>query len=70
MGDALPFVDLGALFTVKDVVLGGRHTCAESNAGQWKCWGASEVGQTGLGSRASRGGTLETTPAQLPFVEL
>lgn len=41
MGDALPFVDLGEDFFVVQVTTGTTHSCALSDDGRVKCWGAN-----------------------------
>jgi alpha-tubulin suppressor-like RCC1 family protein len=48
LGNALPFVDLGAGRTAVMLALGGAHTCAVLDNGQLKCWGSNGSGQLGL----------------------
>ncbi|MCA9550547.1 MAG: hypothetical protein KC933_10965 [Myxococcales bacterium] len=57
MGD----VPVGGL--VKDIAIGGFHTCALLQDGGVRCWGQGDSGQLGYGSVASRGGAPSTVPA-------
>ena len=41
MGDALPFVQLGAGQLALEVACGFRHTCAILTGGGVKCWGCA-----------------------------
>ena len=43
-------VDLGAGITVKDLALGGFHTCALLTTGAVRCWGRNNFGQLGYGN--------------------
>jgi alpha-tubulin suppressor-like RCC1 family protein len=43
-------VDLGAGVTVKDLALGGFHTCALLTTGAVRCWGRNSEGQLGYGN--------------------
>jgi alpha-tubulin suppressor-like RCC1 family protein len=48
-------VDLGAGVTVKDLALGGFHTCALLATGAVRCWGRNSEGQLGYGNSAALG---------------
>jgi alpha-tubulin suppressor-like RCC1 family protein len=48
-------VDLGAGVVVKDLALGGAHTCALLANGAVRCWGYGGYGQLGYGSTANLG---------------
>ena len=69
MGDNLPFVDLGD-FTVKQIALGGQHTCALLSNDKIKCWGDNLVGELGLGDTDNRGDAVDQMGDNLPFVDL
>ena len=51
MGDALPWVDLGAGRTVKAIAPGNRGTCAVLDNDTVKCWGSNEYGELGAGHK-------------------
>lgn len=70
MGDALPYVDLGAGRTATTVATGRFHTCAILDNGRVKCWGYGAFGQLGLGSTDTRGGGPGEMGDTLPFVDL
>jgi alpha-tubulin suppressor-like RCC1 family protein len=48
-------VDLGAGVTVKDLALGGFHTCALLTTGAVRCWGRNDFGQLGYGNASNLG---------------
>jgi alpha-tubulin suppressor-like RCC1 family protein len=48
-------VDLGTGVTVKDLALGGDHTCALLTTGAVRCWGRNNWGQLGYGDTNNRG---------------
>lgn len=68
MGDALPFVDLGAGAKVIDVTLGRTHTCALLAGGTVKCWGMGSM--LGLGVGGSVGDAPGEMGDALPAVDL
>jgi len=70
MGASLPYVNLGAGRVAVSVVAGAFHTCVLLDNAQVKCWGWNQYGQLGLGDAVDRGGTPDTTPDQLPAVDL
>ena len=55
MGDALPFVNLGAGRVVIQIAAGFNHTCALLDNGTAKCWGFNSDGELGLGDTNVRG---------------
>jgi len=55
---------------VVDIAAGSNHTCALYAGGSVRCWGDSQRGQLGLGTRTPRGHTPATIPSQLPIVDL
>jgi alpha-tubulin suppressor-like RCC1 family protein len=57
-------------FKVKQIAVGGSHTCALSEEGKVICWGGNSSGQLGYGDITDRGDTPETTPDKLGFVGL
>lgn len=70
MGDALPYVDVGAGRTVKAVSAGALHTCAILDNDKLKCWGRNSKGQLGLGDAVERGGSPAQMGDALPYVDL
>lgn len=48
MGDNLPYIDLGAVSTVKDLSLGFRYNCVILSNDETKCWGDSAFGKLGI----------------------
>jgi alpha-tubulin suppressor-like RCC1 family protein len=48
-------VDLGAGVIVKDLALGGAHTCALLTTGTVRCWGRNSEGQLGYGHNSHVG---------------
>jgi len=69
MGDALPFVNLGAGQTATAIATGGQYTCAIVSGGV-KCWGKNDYGQLGLGNLTDVGMSPEQMGDALPFVSL
>lgn len=71
MGDALPFVDLGANATAQSVRCGERFSCALLAAGAGvKCFGLADDGRLGYGDVLARGqlaGTMGDALPALPF---
>jgi hypothetical protein len=72
MGDALPFVDLGALNNADSAGLtcGADFVCSWGSSVGVKCWGENDSGQLGTGGTNSRGGSPGTMGDALPFVGL
>ncbi|MEM7155650.1 MAG: hypothetical protein AAF799_22565 [Myxococcota bacterium] len=84
MGDAQPFVDLGPDFVVVQVTAGSNYSCALSDDGRVKCWGANatphvpgapndEEGSPTNYGRLGQGDRRESMPATgdaLPPVDL
>lgn len=70
MGDALPFVDLGAGAKVVAVTTGLAYTCALLNSGGVKCWGSNVLGELGLGDIVTRGDGPGEMGDNLPLVNL
>lgn len=68
MGDALPFVDLGANLMAANVSAGVDHTCALLTGGDVKCWGDGRM--LGLGSQINHGGKPGEMGDALPLVNL
>lgn len=48
-------LDLGAGVVVRDLALGGAHTCALLTTGAARCWGANSSGQLGYGHASNLG---------------
>eukprot|EP01083_Nonionella_stella_P185918 679358_1 len=55
MGTNLLEIDLGLNFNAIQIVSGGYHTCASSNANTMKCFGRGHSGQLGSGDIYNRG---------------
>ncbi len=71
MGDALPFVDLGAPAPrVRQLSAGDEHTCALFEDERIKCWGSGAYGQLGLGDTSSHGGRSNQMGEALRAVDL
>ena len=70
MGDALPYVDLGAGRTALQLAAGANHTCALLDDATVKCWGRNAFGELGSGSLVSRGTNPNEMGDNLPRVEL
>ena len=70
MGDALPFVDLGGVWTNVQLSANSRHTCAVFGPDFLRCWGSNEHGELGLGDGENRGDDPWEMGNYLPFVYL
>jgi cysteine-rich repeat protein len=70
MGDALPYVDLGADAVVVALAAQAYHTCAALESGAVKCWGRNIGGELGLGDSEDRGDDPDETGDALPVVDL
>lgn len=70
MGEAMQPVLLGDGFRAKALASGDYHTCALSQGGAIKCWGAADAGQLGLGDTRARGVSADDMGAALPVVDL
>jgi alpha-tubulin suppressor-like RCC1 family protein len=70
MGVDLPVVDVAPGLLVRQVALGGEHTCARLDDGSVKCWGHNDQGQLGLGDEVDRGSGPGQMGTALPFVDL
>ena len=70
MGDALPYVDLGAGRTVRAISAGDWVTCAILDTGKLKCWGLNAAGELGLGDTNARGKAPNQMGDGLPYVDL
>jgi alpha-tubulin suppressor-like RCC1 family protein len=68
MGDALPFVDVGAV--AKRVYAGYSQTCALLIDDSLVCWGANDYGELGVGDTRYRGDDPGETGAALRAVDL
>lgn len=72
MGDALPYVDFGAVQTVKSIAAGYQHTCVVLTDDKIKCWGSNDAAELGLGVGPSdaRGDAPNEMGAALPAVDV
>jgi len=70
MGDALPFVDVGAGRSVISVALGSNSTCALLDNQQVRCWGSNQTGELGIGNTTSQGNDGAHPVSSVPFVDL
>ncbi len=70
MGNALPYVDLGAGRDAKWVSVGMYHSCAviQERRRTVKCWGDNAIGQLGIADNQSRGAAPGQMGESLPFV--
>jgi alpha-tubulin suppressor-like RCC1 family protein len=69
MGDHLPVTDLGVAPVVA-VTAGRAHTCALSDDGTVRCWGANYDGQLGRGNVTQRGDLPNQMGANLGPIDL
>ena len=70
MGDNLPTIELGTGRSVAFSVVGNSSACALLDNGRVKCWGASTLGELGLGDVVTRGDTPGEMGDNLPAVDL
>lgn len=70
MGDRLPSINLGTDSSVVSMALGYFHSCALFQNGRVKCWGRSNLGQTGLEHTQTIGISADQMGDQLPYVNL
>ncbi len=70
MGASLPIVDLGPGRTALELSAGASHTCARLDTNTVKCWGASRLGELGLGDTQTRGDGPGEMGANLLVVDL
>ena len=70
MGDNLPPIRFGTDVFATSVTAGVDRSCAVMTDGRVKCWGYNGVGELGLEDTLTRGDTVATTGAGLPFVNL
>ena len=70
LGSALPTIDLGHDFRVVALAAGASHTCALSDEGEVKCFGAGEYGQLGQGNPNSIGIAPGQMGEALPAISL
>ncbi len=69
MGDKLPFVDLGAGRTVKQVINAVWTSCAVLDNDTAKCWGWNGNGWLGLGDKNDRGDQPGEMGDKLPAID-
>ena len=70
MGDALPYVDVGAGRLGIAVAAGSFFSCALLDNQRIKCWGQGVYGQLGVGDQISRGDAPGEMGDALPNVQL
>eukprot|EP00435_Cladocopium_sp_Y103_P006758 s1868_g2.t1 len=71
MGDSLAPINLGSGRTARQVVTGGKFTCALLDNDSVKCWGRNSFGQLGLGISDNHfGGAVGEMGDSLPTVSL
>jgi alpha-tubulin suppressor-like RCC1 family protein len=69
MGDKLPFVDLGAGRTVKQVINAVWTSCAVLDNDTAKCWGWNGNGWLGVGDKNDRGDQPNEMGDKLPAID-
>lgn len=70
MGDALPYVDLGAGRTALKIAVSYFHSCAILDDLDLKCWGGGAFGALGQGEVLSRGDAPGEMGDALPAIDL
>jgi cysteine-rich repeat protein len=70
MGAALPDVDIGTGAKAIAIAMGAYHTCVVLDSGAVRCWGANNLGQTGVGANIVLGDNPGEMGDALPDVDL
>ncbi len=70
MGDSLAAIDLGADFSPVEIESGAYHSCALSDAGKVKCWGAAGSGQLANGITLNIGDAPSEMGDNIPYSNL
>ena len=65
MGDSLPAIDLGGVYTATTIAAESDTTCAVLNGGNIKCWGKNGEGQLGQGVEQGSANELGNDPGEM-----